>query len=817
MALTTKTSSTDSLTAGLNLGTGAINFAKAIADNVVRGNTMFDAGREIVKWLSRELIEEREFEYCISRVTGLAHPNDGGQKIRQSLSRSNFKVKKLAGLNLVMAGSVGRMMAFDPDLAYLVSTVAATLAYHDMKWATDAICYMTTDTKERLRSLPYEKGIHHPYDTGRARIKPVVEKIVSSIALNVVNSGYDFRQDMPRELAKCCIHTSQSGVFAAVVMAVVHETERDLMLYSSKLFGDIFLWLLVHYTGSIQVSIAGKIMYEAMLGTAPTRLRIFVRDSCDPENNVHGSSELQMSASMGEGFIPILKTGQGTTSSGLTGAQPSIRQALYDIATLNRVYSHSTLTPSELNDVGATAQVIVKWLLNLQLRPFSERGFGFDAELEMEGDGPISEGSITVETILKNHPTISQQKYGSGCKVMSVFKGLPLEEKLDDDSSWDDRTLLIHEIVECFPVAKTLLDNISSRCYCSNCKSKKSIGARKFGCLAEKALALLLTLLAHAIAEGLGAHDVSGLVDSAVLQSSMQSLFSELIVRNWVLWDSWFAVASVVSLGCPLDISKLEVIEGVTSLVAVQFGSFATVASWVDLSSKLQVSGCFGFEISEGRLCGVIGDFALVQAEQSMAAPIDPSTLENGQVYEINHDQEDEPNELRNALDPASADASKIQVETAIIGAAGIPYRLLVLVQGAGSVLRIVDPSDAIMAFCRSAVPQCKHDALAIHSADINFDMIEVWDIEGAVGCWNRENGRRQDLKTVVRMTEWCDSHLKLNVALSLSPHGCVIRGSHCCLKCAMAHVPEKIKTISAQRILSKLIKSRVLVRTGVQ
>jgi hypothetical protein len=84
---------------------------------------MLDAGREIIKWLSRERIEEREFEYCISRVTGLAVPNDCGQKIQQNLSRSHVKLKKIAGLDLITAGSIGRILTFDPDLAYLVSTV----------------------------------------------------------------------------------------------------------------------------------------------------------------------------------------------------------------------------------------------------------------------------------------------------------------------------------------------------------------------------------------------------------------------------------------------------------------------------------------------------------------------------------------------------------------------------------------------------------------------------------------------------------------------------------------------------------------------
>jgi hypothetical protein len=107
----------------------------------------------------------------------------------------------------------------------------------------------------------------------------------------------------------------------------------------------------------------------------------------------------------------------------------------------------------------------------------------------------------------------------------------------------------------------------------------------------------------------------------------------------------------------------------------------------VDLSSELKVSGCCGFETSEGRLCGVVGDFAVVQAEQRMGSPVDSSKLKRSQAFEIGHDQEDIPAELYNVLDPSSTDSTEIHVETAIIGAAGIPHRLLTLVQCAGCVL----------------------------------------------------------------------------------------------------------------------------------
>lgn len=339
--------------------------------------------------------------------------------------------------------------------------------------------------------------------------------------------------------------------------------------------------------------------------------------------------------------------------------------------------------------------------------------------------------------------------------------------------------------MECFPPVITLLENIQSRCACGNCKIHGVIGKGKHGCLRDKALNLLFTLLAHIIANGFGATDVSGMVDSALLQHNIRMLLSEVIIRESIVWDTWFAVAVMVSLGCPLDVQNLEGAEGVTSLIAVQYGSLAVAARWIDLSGKLDISGCFGFEQSEGQIQGVTSDFAAIYSEQGMPAPGNGCSPIASFPREERRGSRDV---LASTTDryPDILDASDTDMFTAITGAAGSPYRLLAIAQS-NTHLRMVDPSSAIQGLFRSSIPVCEHEETTLD--DPSGNKILMWNYEGFLASCDATNntnvGENPDGRDVW-ITAQCDSTFKLNVALSLSSHGCVIRGTKCCMGCAL-------------------------------
>jgi hypothetical protein len=112
-----------------------------------------------------------------------------------------------------MPGSIGRMMAADDNYLYLVTTVAVIMRYHTIEYATNALCNFVLDPGDST------DRVNPPYDVRKTRVKPVLNKIVNSIALNVVNSGHCLK-DLPNELKNLCSHETEYLVFAATIASI---------------------------------------------------------------------------------------------------------------------------------------------------------------------------------------------------------------------------------------------------------------------------------------------------------------------------------------------------------------------------------------------------------------------------------------------------------------------------------------------------------------------------------------------------------------------------------------------------------------------
>jgi hypothetical protein len=222
------------------------DLARACADATVNGNTILSAGRELARWMARECIMESEFKYFQSLTRAVTFPNEDGLRIRDGLMDAIPKFKKLGGLHLMQSGSIGRMLALDPNYCYIVSTVSVLLAYHSIPYAVSALCNMALDTKGGIYN---GRDDNYPYDIRRTRLRPVMEKVVHSVALNVVNCGHDLR-DMPFRLEGCCVHSLGDATFAAAVMSI-QRSDGDLLVQCDNFLGDLFLWLLNHWQGKL--------------------------------------------------------------------------------------------------------------------------------------------------------------------------------------------------------------------------------------------------------------------------------------------------------------------------------------------------------------------------------------------------------------------------------------------------------------------------------------------------------------------------------------------------------------------------------------
>lgn len=231
----------------MELATRTFDLARAFADISLNGNSIANATTELARWMARECILESEFGYFQNLARGVTFPNDSGLRIRHMLLEAIPKFKKIGGLHLLNSGSIGRMLAFDPEYCYMVSTVSVLLAYHDIPFAASVLCNMALDHGVDRQ----EKANVNSYDIRRTRLRPVMDKVVQSIALNVVNSGHDLR-GLPFDFENNCIHCLQDTTLSAAIMAI-ERTEGDVLVRCDHFLADLFVWLLNHWQGMAAV------------------------------------------------------------------------------------------------------------------------------------------------------------------------------------------------------------------------------------------------------------------------------------------------------------------------------------------------------------------------------------------------------------------------------------------------------------------------------------------------------------------------------------------------------------------------------------
>ena len=196
-----------------DLSARASDLTRAVLDLTSTTGALNCVVQDVAKWLARERIANTEFQYCLAQARAITFPNENGLQIRQSLLKSESRFKTISGLPLIQSGSVGRWTAFDADFCYMFTIVAAVMVHHEFKYAADVLCSMIVDgegTQERVEAS---------YSIRKTRLRPVLLKIVESIALNVVNSGDDLGL-LPDPFANLCVHVTSASAFAAVVMAI---------------------------------------------------------------------------------------------------------------------------------------------------------------------------------------------------------------------------------------------------------------------------------------------------------------------------------------------------------------------------------------------------------------------------------------------------------------------------------------------------------------------------------------------------------------------------------------------------------------------
>ena len=764
----------------LAVASSAIGLARSLVDFVPASGALINISRDTYNWLIRERIDESSFLHCRQLAHGLAYPNDGGSDIHRQVQEADRKILervKQVPVRLVLSGSVGRLLAKDVDTCYMVSTVAVLTKFHDPEFATDALCSMILDRGG------HEKEVSLRYNVQRSPVKAVISKIVDSIYLNVINAGHDLG-GLPAELGHLHWHLLDDLTFAGIVMGI-ERSEQDVVIRSDRFLSDLTLWLLLHFHGTIVVSVSKAVLFEKTLGPSSRFVRMMVKELCpeDVKTCLKADAPVEALISVGDELFTFLT---GTDDNDFHPCSYT-RQAFYDVEDLTsspRSAKLKLLDRAECNSIARVAKGMMDWLLNVPVVPAPDLlGLTFRVLLDSEVKSGMSIGDL-----LQKHPGLPNLNTGLLPTQRAVIRrpdeGLS-DELSDDEALPDTSPSNPSSIFAWFPLAQSLLDDIQPRCSCSACKSGANLDLCKRGCLREATVTRLFVLLAHGICDAFGAKDVSGRANPEDQVTGMTTLLLEILHQQLVRWDTWFELVACTTAGMSWDAFDSVGDDGCSSWAAVQYGSFLAVAPWLDLAKEAKVKGCFGIMTVEGSLQGVPDDAGLVRCEMDQYnetyQPLGTSLGTESSANEPHRMQIETADRASDIIDAAiRLDTLKVERYTAIFRSDRFLYRLMTTVRSDRNV-RIVDPSQVIMGLARCHSIQCQHDptSAVMSSADV----IRVDDFDLILADWSSS----PTSSNMIQMSQGMDSQLKINTLLSIVRKGSVLRDmKSCCINCAI-------------------------------
>lgn len=115
--------------AKLDLSTRAIDLTTALLKATTSSGSLLKGAWEIGQWLGRERLNQYELLDCMQKSKGLAFANQQGQQFFDQIIRG-METVPVGPLFLQESGSLGRLMAGDPNLSWIVSTVACLFQHH---------------------------------------------------------------------------------------------------------------------------------------------------------------------------------------------------------------------------------------------------------------------------------------------------------------------------------------------------------------------------------------------------------------------------------------------------------------------------------------------------------------------------------------------------------------------------------------------------------------------------------------------------------------------------------------------------------------
>ncbi|KAK0747072.1 hypothetical protein B0T18DRAFT_164799 [Schizothecium vesticola] len=788
-----------------DLATKSIDLTRAVVEACATTNPLARAGMEVVEWLAREKLDKSSYDYAINLSRGAAYPNERGLEIQQHIKRSEARIIKAGGFHLVRSGSIGRWLAFSDDHCYLVTTVAAVSRFHDLAYATAALSCMILG---RHSAAPV-KG----YNIQIRRLRGVLAKVCESIALHVVNPGHDVGE-LPKELRHLCAHGCNAATFADAITKIL-QAEGDILLYCDRFQAGLFAWLYIHFEGPIDISVGGLRLFRSSSnggsGTTSRSLTMLVHKSCGDGESCSGSERIEVCERTGSSWTRIMvgatrNEGPYSSNIGLSdtarSSNPLTRVSLY-CANDRRFLPLSEAAKFRARCV---AHGFTKWLLAVQVRPSAHPTMiAFTTVSPRDVKGSQKEETTTstataMMDLLYRLPQSAHDSFGD-----ADDSGLPLQRivltncvELDDPRLPEADRMSFALLSEEFPALKDYFVSFAKKCPCASCsehvadRSRGPLDACKPGCLRRSARDYVMLLIGHGIADAFGVDSVSGLLQVDDYVEQVRKLLSQLL-HGIVLWNTWFNLAACTIMGYPPTSFREPPVmpdgDGGTNLVGVQHGSMVAAAAWTDMANPLRVAGSFGVEVSYGIIAGVTEETAFVESEPTMQiTDSDPAQGspeggvvlgERGEEADANVDGDDDGPARRQDDAHLTLNCAIIRMER--------NHRLLTICS-TQKYQRVVDPAMALICLANSRAATCRCRPYSSSSAGgrlaANHANIRFQGLETILGRWDPVPGGEDD-ENVIFVPYVPDNGLKVNIALCLSPLGCILLEPGGCLPCA--------------------------------
>ena len=769
---------------------------------------LLNRGIQLGEWLAHEKLNRHELRDCFVNAHGLAWPNRNGEMFQIEVKRKPA-IMPILPLFLQVSGSLGRLLVFDEALCWIVSTTGCLLRYHKEQVVTTAIVTIILESRAKKASsnVPI-------YDFGKVQIMSVVKKIVSSVWFNVVNAGTE-TMGLPDALTNVCAvgHNLPPEHLGRLVVAL-QQQRPHVVIRCPRMYQNLALWLLLHFHGHFVVTVSGKVVLREDLGrtSAESRdLELRIQVFCHPN-----SGNIRECVHLEHEHIEILENVAGEFESFFDSKAPGISdQLLSDAQIRQELYNPKPIRGSgrpglpESSKIWArcTAQEMTKWLLGLSVSAAEDiEGFGFYVDLDPGVSSKELGRALKIADVLKRMPGILNKKWGDRPPSTLVFANRVEEETGNDSVSSEaelegphtasplatnqgERQRTGFEILlSYFPILRELTQNVRGQCRCTEYQRQKIDNGMetsfKEGCFQHLALSEVLCLLSHAIADAFGVDDTSARRDTESLVEGMTTLLHLLVEEKVMPWDAWFCVAGSVLLGCPVKSHPTKDIEQGTSVCALQYGSLAAVAGWLDLNKELRVHNSFSLVYGEGKLGtiykdddnnnqfrGLASDYAIIQTDMTEDTT---SYTERTPMTPWHHSST-----MQNVHD-----SSKAKSDYILVPLDQEVYRLLTRVQS-NTHSRIVDPVQAMKQTARgSPIPPGPSHANRHENEHRDHDpsapdTVTSYSFDEVLGRWPEPGPPN------VLVSRTLDTNLKLNVAHALSGTARAISYSETtCLKC---------------------------------